>query len=390
MASYCAYKFFLNEDNSVIEFESFNGDGKNIYPSVSLCFWGDGMFDNRTIWNEFVTENTTKNIKPTNRYYERFLLGKIWAEEFLNISYNKVTPDFKRILRFVKIYSADETGDVNIYNYLNRNLASETPFYESYRSPTDKCFSLDINTSTLKNLTDHRVTKIKIAITKFFNGVFLKKNFGWLHLDIYLSYPNQLLRSFPIGRLQRIHKREKSSKFKIIVHSSEIIERRNKYNKPCNDIWKADDNQIRDTLATEVGCRHEFWPDPIWVPVCKEQRQYSALRMPRLMTTGSSFMARYPPPCQEIQSIISTTEETFLDESQEKNWKLPKPFIAFEIDFKRVSYKVIKSVPKFDGESLIGNLGGYLGLFLGFAIWQAPELILKNAEKFKAGLKIYF
>ena len=37
------------------------------------------------------------------------------------------------------------------------------------------------------------------------------------------------------------------------------------------------------------------------------------------MTTGSSFMARYPPPCQEIQSIISTTEETFLDETQENS-----------------------------------------------------------------------
>ena len=87
---------------------------------------------------------------------------------------------------------------------------------------------------------------------------------------------------------------------------------------------------------------------------------------------------------------MSTTEEIYLDESQEKNWKLPKPFISFEIHFKRVSYKLIKSVPKFDGESLIGNLGGYLGLFLGFATWQAPELILKNAEKCKAGLKIYF
>ena len=391
MASYCAYKFYLNEDNSVIEFESFDGVGKNIYPTISFCFYGDGMFDNKTIWNEFVTENTTKNIKPTNRYYERFLLGEIWAEEFLNISYNKVTPDWKRILRFVKIFSADERGDVNIYNYLSQNLASKTPFYESYRSPTDKCFSLDINTSTLKNLTNHRVTKTKIAIAKFFNGVFLKKNLGGLHLDIYLSYPNQLLRSFPIARLQRTHTREKSSKFKIIVHSSEIIERRNKYNKPCNENWKDDDNQIRDTLAIQVGCRHEFWTDPIRVPVCNEQSQHSALRMPRLITTGSSFMARYPPPCREIQSLISTTEETFLDESQLKNWKkMPKPFISFEIHFKRVSYKLIKSVPKFDGESLIGNLGGYLGLFLGFAIWQVPNLILKNAEKFKAGLKIYF
>ena len=43
--------------------------------------------------------------------------------------------------------------------------------------------------------------------------------------------------------------------------------------------------------------------------------------------------------------------------------------------FKNDRYKEIKYARKFDIESLIGNVGGYIGLFLGFAIWQLPDAV---------------
>ena len=117
MAAYCGYRFYLNEDNSVVDFKKFNGAEENIYPALSFCFWGDGMFDNKSIWQKYVTEDIKNTIKPSIKYYERFLLGKIWAEEFMNISYNEMTPDFKRILRYINMFSADETGDLIIYQW---------------------------------------------------------------------------------------------------------------------------------------------------------------------------------------------------------------------------------------------------------------------------------
>ena len=101
------------------------------------------------------------------------------------------------------------------------------------------------------------------------------------------------------------------------------------------------------------------------------------------MTIGSSFLKGYPKPCREIQTIISTTEEKVLNEDQAKKWSISRPFIQFEITLKGVTYKVIKSVRSFDGESLVGNLGGYIGLFLGFAIWQAPDLIIQGLKQLK-------
>ena len=39
ISAYCAYKFYLNEDNSVVEFNKFNGNENNIYPSLSLFYY---------------------------------------------------------------------------------------------------------------------------------------------------------------------------------------------------------------------------------------------------------------------------------------------------------------------------------------------------------------
>ena len=46
-----------------------------------------------------------------------------------------------------------------------------------------------------------------------------------------------------------------------------------------------------------------------------------------------------------------------------------------EIHFKSSHYKEIKQIKDFCLESWIGNVGGYIGLFLGYAICQLPELI---------------
>ena len=43
--------------------------------------------------------------------------------------------------------------------------------------------------------------------------------------------------------------------------------------------------------------------------------------------------------------------------------------------FRNQDYKEIRHKREFDFESLIGNVGGYVGLLLGFALWQIPDAI---------------
>ena len=62
----------------------------------------------------------------------------------------------------------------------------------------------------------------------------------------------------------------------------------------------------------------------------------------------------------------------------------------FVIKFRSPSYIEIKHVQAFNIESFIGNVGGYVGLFIGVAVWQAPELIEILYEKTKWTLETFF
>ena len=48
---------------------------------------------------------------------------------------------------------------------------------------------------------------------------------------------------------------------------------------------------------------------------------------------------------------------------------------TIEVLFKNPYYEEVLHVQSFTIESWIGNAGGYLGLFVGFAFWQIPELL---------------
>ena len=381
MSVYCAHKFYLNKDSSVVEFHNFNGNEDNIYPTLSLCFNGGGMFNQKLLSKVHLPVEILNTSIKKAKYYEQFLLGNLSTRAYLNISYNNVTPDMTRILENMKLFSADETGDFDIYHYWQGG--AHFPFYESLKSPTDKCFSMDIDSKNVPALKIHHLSKIRLAIFNFLNGVFAEYNWGWLNLDIYLSYPNQLMRSYPIFSIKQLENRKYSSTVKVMLHATEVILRRNKYNDICEENWVDDDNQIIQKLVEKVGCHHEFWKADASVPICQSQKEFMGLKLPRLMTIGTSFLDDYPKPCREIQNIISTAEETTLSESEANDWDFPVPFISFEFHFKTGTFKVIQSVRAFDGESLIGNLGGYLGLFLGFSIWQAPEVMFKIMKKAK-------
>ena len=57
---------------------------------------------------------------------------------------------------------------------------------------------------------------------------------------------------------------------------------------------------------------------------------------------------------------------------------------SFRFVFQNPHYKEISHVQSFGMESWIGNAGGYIGLFLGVAIWQAPDFIEYLWRKFKS------
>ena len=82
-----------------------------------------------------------------------------------------------------------------------------------------------------------------------------------------------------------------------------------------------------------------------------------------------AFLKLFEEPCEQVQAIAFTPQVSIIkNRSTEYSPQL-------QLIFKSGIYKEIYHVRAFDVESLVGNMGGYVGLFLGFAFWQAPEAI---------------
>ena len=71
----------------------------------------------------------------------------------------------------------------------------------------------------------------------------------------------------------------------------------------------------------------------------------------------------YPKPCQELTNIAYSSRYTPLNTAQNAN-NVYKDYIGLRVAYPR-NIKLITESQLVDIHALIGNIGGYIGLFLG-------------------------
>ena len=381
MIVYCIYKFWLNEDTTTIVFNRFNGSGMEIYPTISICFKGKGFFDTEKIKNE------------TNSEFEfkKFLEGKIWDDKLAHLDYDNVSLKVEEMIQHFHIKSSNGSNLVKIFEWKYMNTSSKDveidnfPFKVSLRSSKAKCYSFDINIDSVSSLKKFDVASIEMKLKGYYQGVqhFNKRGKSpSLHLSVFLTYPQQLMRSFPIIKIGNLHKQKNDYKIKILTQGMEILERRSKRDDLCKENWWHDDSEIISKLIEKVKCRHKHLLSNSTDIICNSKEQFSSLNLPDVTIVDAGFLKDYIPPCREIQTVLSSN--TVEIDTNNKNGTENGPFTTLKIQFKSNVYKMIKNVRAFNEESLIGNLGGYVGLFLGVAIWQAPSFAEDFINKVKS------
>ena len=370
MICYGIYRYLLNEDVSTIQFRRFNGIDKDIYPTFTLCFSGFGIYNRRKI------RSLTSG---DNKEYRNFLLGRYWNEEFLKLAQKNITLEARDIITELSMHAQDEEGEIPIFEWKNgKQYEHVSSFYESYISAHDKCFSFDINIQTLPALKVNDLTRIETKLEGYYGGLFTSAYAaGRLNLFVLLAYPRQLMRQFPVVELRNMQARQPKNIVNVDTQGMEVIQQRSKSSSTCKEDWLNDDNQIIDQLISKVGCRLPGWNTTLNIPVCDSQDDFAALQVPLISTVDMKFLKNYIQPCRQIFTVISTSsiKRPTLEDLKNKDWENNDTFTMLNIHFKSVGYKELINVRAFNEESLIGNLGGYIGMFLGFAIWQVPDFL---------------
>ena len=356
------YKFIKNEDLCETSFKSFN---EGPYPSITVCFT-----------NPF-NEGALNKMGLNKSIYLSYLTGNYFGDEMLNVDFNEATLNLKNVIveAGVNQISKENNEDQGHYRYAKITNITQTSMI--WITDVIKCVTLDMPL----NQIDIKMVYASLAIN---NSIF--RNIPLDNLMLWFHYPQQLFRPVVAYKYKWPKRFNHSSPFferTFILKSMEVLHRRNKALKPCK-YYSDYDESFKTDMMQKAGCRPPYWTNDKNLPVCtsKEKMKVFASDIYLEGMFGQEDPKYIPNPCVDLQKLTYTYDENDMTLQQSKIY-VPRleisendSIMVIMIDFMEKNFKEIKQVNAFGIESLIGNVGGYIGLFLGFSIIQLPNLCL--------------
>ena len=134
----------------------------------------------------------------------------------------------------------------------------------------------------------------------------------------------------------------------------EILQRRNSRKKKCLKDVYAYDSIVVDEYVKNKGCRAPYLRTDVTVPLCNSNKTMKD----GLINYMKASSATVPKPCYRVSTLKTKGEyKNMLGFENSKVWYLTIQYPS--------EVKVITQSKEVDIHTLIGNIGGYLGLFLG-------------------------
>ena len=361
MVGWCSYRYYLDEDVSVINYRQFNKEDNDLYPTLTLCVSGIGVMSRQQLGG-----------KQKQLEYQNFSAGILWSNEMAAKEFDNNTIQLENYLNVVWLtYMSD--GREQLWAKVRGQQKSQTetfPFLVTYRSYKAKCYSMDIDSNSIPQMKEERLYMIQLLIGDY-DTSFGENNS--LDLSVYLHYPKQLIRTNTLVEEKRLGEDTylrngiTTTTIDIMVQNIEVVRYRNKRLEPCDTEWKEDDDKILNQLIQDVGCRPPHWYVNMEVTACQSKDDMKKLVLPKIQFANDSFLESFTQPCSEIRSISHSINSYIVDGSVTTT--------NLKVYFKNSRYMEVENVRALGLETLFGLIGGYIGLILGFAIWQTPEFV---------------
>ena len=378
------YFYIENESTSLIEFKALGErEELDIYPSISLCPCQIAIFNENKLKEDNITE------KASN--YKSFLFGDQWNEKMANIDYDDYTIDLHDYLTKIVAERRGKKKET-LYEWTSSNTRMDgkdigqekSPFFISYRSDKDKCFTLDVQQDIVERIESNTIRTVIFDFADF-----AIDNIG---LNVFIHYPKQLFRSLPMYLIKKVEviKPPEILVDEILINNIVVIRRRNTYREPCDEQWKSIDDNILHGIAESVGCKPRHWKlESETTNYCDSLQKMNETVIPPAYNFDSDLLDRFPPPCHQLQIVMhesrtnerNVTKWNTITTGVENNSSISNITRSMEIFFEMKYYEEVLHLQGFNFDSLLGNAGGYIGMFLGVALWQIPEIFVSCLRK---------
>ena len=396
-------KYFRNEDSSSVKIKSYIMETKNRYPDISICFSGPsrvcydaGSCENTKFFNksrlplnvttwEMINIMRGKKDELSSRLTEigsKFLseLSIHGAQELYE---NLVLDDLSDVFDDNWITSSDSKGNEH-RSLKNRILSNKDLFMTTWLDATTFCITKRIYMIP-SEVIERQNMFIKMKNIKQFDDIF-----------VYIHHPDQLIKrvgstirsrmltahSFRYRPLESYDKKKNMGY--ISINNVKVLKRRNKSNDPCDETQSSEDEIWIKHAIEKIGCVPIFWTNKIshemGYDVCNKYEEYAKAQL--LAYNYWDVAREYTLPCTQM-SILSSNKIRGANESGISSYFTgqldERKLLYLKINYNINEYEEVVNERLFNEWDLFSQVGGIVGITLGFSFLQAPEMIKNMA-----------
>ena len=348
------YNFYKGEENTLIEYRTFNEMKTDVYPSIGLC------------WTMPINEENLKRYgnEFTPKEYARFLAGEHWDERMLTVDYDNVTPRFENYIdRYGYRYSSLLYDSDDAYDKEKGELRSKKE-YKEHSVLSYRCFSIEIPFKKDRQLNglymflDHTIFGETGRLANPFGDALQQNEFR-----VMLHYPNQWLRKMEFAIRNWPVRGPSSSKGYLIrlrVGDIEVRARRDSNYRPCTEGLYDYDEMVKKYVLEKIGCKPPYMNSTLAYAPCTERKELNMAYT--IFTEAIRRGNRYLPLPDQVDTPCRSLERAPLDG---KDVEIPADWIEREhwmntsvgvmVDFTGFTYKEVKNVRGMDLQALIGK-----------------------------------
>ena len=321
---YWCLKYSHDEDLVVVDYKNLAEEQDDVYPMLGLCF------SNVIIESELKKYNEAFTVQN----YTNYLKGDDYFDGMEQVDFETVTLNFPDYLLGDTIWYKNRSEGYHPKLSYTPQITYSGFFGHLFLF---KCYGIKMNNKYMWQrfvgfnssiFPDGKRPDFDFRIHLMINGKFVLSE-------------NTIKDSWPVGK--------NVTTMRFVINQMEILRRRNKRKEPCiPDELDYDKETLRQHLE-KLNCRAPYQTNQKQFPICQSKKK---------MKDADYFNKPKVKACTSLQGVIYRYEEVNLvyKNIQSPYWlgmKLP------------TSFKEIQMVRAVNIQTVVGNSGGYVGLFLG-------------------------
>ena len=362
--------------------KTFNDGPVDQYPTFTICFKGDKLhwYHDDQIFNsyglnatqyEIILKGETALMDKLNTTSNLYNKKPVVINDDMNADLEKFhlkVGDFLHGLRFV---TETETTDAYFPIENHGNVTFDAPIHLSYQTADRICFT--------RNSDDLEMSTRLHDLITFDSSIIGHPKYESTELEVFIHHPGQLIRSFDkpkyksslahfVSTLNRTKdKGPKVLEFKI----SEIktLRKRPDSNNACNDDIIDHVKYYQEELSKVIGCIPPYWVNKVSneneLGYCSTAKEFQDAY--RKIDDRKTILELTEVPCNEM--ILLSIDSINAD---------PRPIpedISVMFYYTEKTYEEIQYTKMMGFESWLSNVGGFVGIFLGYSMMQIPEFL---------------